>query len=109
MRGGQLRHRVTIQQRAAESSEIDAAGQVVPAWSDVKQVWARVAPISGSEHEHAAAIVGTATHKVTLRYESGLVDHTRRIKYGSRTFDINRADNWQERNIRWECYCTEVV
>ncbi len=53
----------------------DSFGQDVPTWTDVATVWAAVQPLRGQNLALAQAFTlsQTATHKITIRYNSQLV------------------------------------
>lgn len=70
MQAGQLRHRVTIQEKIAAR---DALGAEVITYGDVATVWAGVAVISAAEPSDQARQTATATHTVTLRYRSNVL------------------------------------
>lgn len=84
MQSGALDSLVTIQQ-ATETQ--DAAGEPIAAWSTVVQVWAKIEAIQGREFFDAQVVQADLTHRVTIRYRSGIVPKMR-IVYGSRTFEI---------------------
>lgn len=102
---GPLRHQVTIQTRSISQ---DALGQAIATWSDGTTIWARVEPLSGSETAGQVQTQATMTHKVTIRYRSGMgvLD---RLKFGTRILEINAVRNPEERNIWLELDCQEVL
>jgi len=69
MQAGQLRHRVTIQDRAATR---DAYGQPVPGWADVATVWADIRFLKGIEVARSAAPVSVATCSIRIRFRAGM-------------------------------------
>lgn len=48
------------------------------------------------------------THKVTIRYRSGVTTQMR-VAFGSRTLNINGIINRDERNVELTLMCEEVV
>ena len=100
MRAGLLRNRVTIQTR---SETTDDFGEIDFSWSNSATVWASVEPLSGREQAGA-----TVTHKITMRYKSG-VNPKDRISFDSRTFEIESVRNYRERDISLELMCREEV
>jgi len=70
MRAGQLRHRVTIQEKIASQNGF---GEEEIAYSDWATVWARVEPVSAGETADQQREAATATHQVTMRYRRDLV------------------------------------
>lgn len=108
MRAGDLRRRVTIQQRSAPA---DALGQPVQAWEDVATVWADVAPLSGRELVSARAVNAELTHTVTIRYQglfgNPLAMAKMRVLYGARVFNIQGSVDPDERHKSLELSCSE--
>lgn len=107
MDAGELRHRVTFQER---DSGRDAAGQAKNTYHTfLGPVYARVQPLEGRELVSAQAINGETTHRVTVRFRSDKpVTLEMRVAYGSRYLyitapprDLNEAHEW------WEIDCKE--
>jgi SPP1 family predicted phage head-tail adaptor len=95
MQAGQLRHRITIQQRA--QTVVD--GDQVTTWTDVWTCSAAIEPISGREYFSAASISADVSHRIRIRYTSAFAPlPNMQIVYGSRTFDIQTVMNVEERN-----------
>lgn len=104
MRIGRLRHRVTVQQRA---STRDAHGEPAQTWTDLyADVWAAVEPLSARELMAAGVVQGEVTHRVLLRYRSGITTKNR-ILFGERVFDVRGVRNLDERGHELELLCTE--
>ncbi len=96
MRIGQLRKRVAIQ---AESSTPDGAGGYTLGWATVATVWADINPVTGNEAFVAQHLEGHITHRITLRWQSGVtITSDMRVLYGSRLFNIHAVLNNDERN-----------
>ena len=91
---GFLRKRITIQN---ETSTPDGAGGFVLAWSDVATVWAEIMPLNGREVFVAQQPEGRVTHRVTLRWFSGVTTDMR-VVFNSRVFNIRSVLNTDERN-----------
>ncbi len=81
---GKLRHRVTIEQ-VSESQ--DADGSVIEIWSAYAVVQASIEPMSGREYFAAQSTQADVTHRISLRYLSGVTPKMR-VNYSSRIFDI---------------------
>jgi SPP1 family predicted phage head-tail adaptor len=96
MHSGELRKRATLQ---TETQTPDGAGGYALAWADVATVWVEIQPLSGSEVLAAGHLEGHVTHKVTLRYISGMTTDMR-LLYGGRVFNVRSVMNVDERN-RW--------
>lgn len=105
VRAGKLRHRITIQYKSSESP--DSAGNPQPVWADEATVWGSVEPLSGREFFAAQQVNSEVTHRITMRYRSGM-DPEKRIKFGTRYFGILAVLNREERNISLELLCVEV-
>jgi SPP1 family predicted phage head-tail adaptor len=108
MRAGKLRHRVEIM---ADTVTL-AAGNNEPTYSApsaAATVWASVEPTAGNERLTAARTNADTTHRVELRYWSGLTaKHWFRFD-GTRRLEILSIINPEERNINLVCECREVV
>jgi SPP1 family predicted phage head-tail adaptor len=67
---GQLRRRVTFQQRAAGRDG---------AWADAYTVWAAIEPLSGRALIAAQAVHAEATLEITLRYRTNVAAGQRAV------------------------------
>jgi SPP1 family predicted phage head-tail adaptor len=105
MQAGKLRHRVTIQ--TATQSQ-DAYGEADRTWSDADTVWASVSPASSRELVQGRQVQAETTHTIRMRYHEDAAP-TARLKFGSRTFNIVRVHNIDERNIELEIEAAEIV
>lgn len=65
IRAGDLKHRVTYQDR--DASSLDEYGQPPDSWTTSFECWGRVEPLGGREGEIARQRVATASHAVTIR------------------------------------------
>lgn len=74
MRAGQLRHRVTIQQKTETRS---GTGDVVVTWSDVAQVWAANEPLRGREYLEAKQVHDEAVTRFRIRHYDGILPEMR--------------------------------
>lgn len=105
MIAGQLRHRVVLQ---SVGSTLDDYGDLSNSWSTAATVWASIDPVSGTETDIAGELAGVVTHKIKMRYRSGITSQNR-ITFDSRTFQIESVADWQERNVFMELLCKEVT
>lgn len=105
MNPGQLRHRITIQQKTRVQNEY---GEEIADWVDVASVWASVNPISGREFFAAEAVNSEVTHKINMRYRSGITPDMR-VKFKERYFQIIVVMNLQEKNVELQLLCKELV
>jgi SPP1 family predicted phage head-tail adaptor len=81
---GKLRERVTVQQ-ATESR--NAIGETVLAWSAYDTVWASVEGVSSREALDAGKIDIQISHRVRMRYLSGMTQNMR-LSWRDRTLEI---------------------
>ena len=81
---GKLRERVTIQQ-ATENR--NAIGETVLAWSTFATVWASVEGVSSREALDAGKIDIQISHRVRMRYLSGITQNMR-LSWRNRTLEI---------------------
>ncbi|MDX2027697.1 MAG: phage head closure protein [Alphaproteobacteria bacterium] len=96
MRIGELRKQVAIQ---AETPTADNAGGYALAWTTVATLWAEITPLDGREIYTAQHLEGRVTHRVTMRWRSGVTTDMRLV-YSDRAFNIRAVMNVDERN-RW--------
>lgn len=99
---GNLWTRVTIQQPTATANTV---GEPVLTWSTFATVWADVQPLSSRETERYAEAVGFMTHRVRIRYRSGLTS-AMRIVYRNRVLEIGQITE-HDRLWHHEIICTE--
>jgi SPP1 family predicted phage head-tail adaptor len=105
---GQLRKRVTIQQRTSTQGGF---GEQLKTWTDLATVWAHIESLSGGQLAKAQSVYSETTHKVTVRWQSLFTDiksvGSYRVLYGTRIFDIGADLNVDERNRVVELLCRE--
>ena len=103
MRSGSLRHRIVIQ----ESTEVsDGMGSFTTTWSDTLEAWAAIWPLSSKESLDAMKLELQVTHKIRIRYRSGITAKNR-IKFGTRYFNIISLINYEERNKQLDMLALE--
>ncbi len=105
MNAGKLRHRVTVEQPTASS---DGYGGSTVSWTTFATAWAAVEPLSGREYFQAQQAQAAVTHKVTMRYLSGVTPRMR-VKHGSRLLTIVSAIDTDERHRELVLMCEEAV
>jgi len=105
IRAGELRHRVTIQQKSVTRNTL---GEEVVTWQDVATVWADVQPLSGKEYFDAQQVNAEVTVRIRIRYRTG-VKPEMRVVFGSRVFDIQAVINVDGRNQELQLMCKEAV
>lgn len=104
MRAGQLRERVTIQQKVVTQN---AFGEEVITWTTFATTWADVEPLTGREFIEQARREAEISYKVTIRYRTGIVPYMR-ISWESKTLRIEAVmPDGIKRQIM--LMCSEVV
>ena len=96
MRGGQLRHRIDLQQATLAA---DASGQLIETWAtkfaDVPmQV---IETLGGTESRQKDQMLPSPSQRWRIRYRAG-VDTTWRAVWGSTTYHIVGVSNPQGKN-----------
>ena len=81
---GKLRERVTVQQATQTRNSL---GEAVMSWADWQTVWASVEGVSAREALAAGQMEVTISHRVRLRYLTGLTQNMR-LSWRGRTLDI---------------------
>jgi SPP1 family predicted phage head-tail adaptor len=104
MNAGRLRHRIELQSKTEATNSF---GEVTLTYSTYTTVWAEIRPLQGRELETAQQISADVNHKVTIRYNSSVVE-TDRILFGTRVLEIGGIVNTDERNIEQVLFCKEV-
>lgn len=84
MNPGLLRERVAVQ-KSSEST--NSLGEAVLSWQTVGTVWARVEGVSAREALQTGQQSVTITHRVRLRFFTGLT-HQHRFLWRGRTLEI---------------------
>lgn len=84
----------------------DGIGGGVIAWSTFTGAWAAIEPKNANEAFWAKHLEHRVTHKVIIRYISGVLP-TMRVKFGSRYFAIKGVKNIEEANKFLELSCEE--
>jgi SPP1 family predicted phage head-tail adaptor len=105
MKIGPLRHKITIQQKVPSR---DSYGAEVITWDDFLEAWASIEPLSGREYFLAQQMQAAVDHKITMRYQAGILPEMR-VKWNDRIFDIKAILNTEERNIEVVLMCKEFV
>lgn len=85
LNGGDLRHRVTLQQK--QDSQDPVTGEIVTTWADVAELWAHVRPKSEKQLLEAESIQSKATVDIKIRYRTG-IDHSMRIVHRNMYYNI---------------------
>lgn len=104
---GDMRHRITIQQRTETR---DALGASVFTWSTLATVWAEVGGAFGSERFTSGVDqeVAQVTHRIRVRYRDD-VTPLNRVLYGSKVLDIETAIDPDGRRRELVMMCREEI
>ena len=105
MHAGLLRHRVAIQEETAARG---STGEVTRTWATIARRWAAVQPVRARELMAANELRADVTHRVVLRYYSGLTNR-HRFLFGSRILEIVEVIDPLERHEQHECLCREAL
>lgn len=105
MKTGELLQRLEIQ---SATSTRDVMGQPVVTWATSSTRWASIKSLNSREAYYSKTVRPEVTHKIRMRYFSGLVAADR-LKEGSRIYDIGGIINVDERNISYEIDAIEKV
>ena len=81
-----------------EVQTADGAGGYIRSWKDVAELWAEIEPVSGRERVVAVQRESGVTHRVTLRYRSGVNAGQRLVSDTSR-FDIRSVTAIQKDSL----------
>lgn len=100
---GRLNKRVILQ---TLTQTTDGGGGFTDSWADTATLWAGVEELTGSEGFEAQQTASTLSHRVTIRYRTGVTPQ-QRLKYGARVLKINAVINPGQLNERLELLCTE--
>lgn len=103
---GRLRHPIELQRKTATR---DAFGEPIETWATYKRVRAEIIGGAGAERVVGQQVTGRGGLVVRIRYRSPEPEIVERVKFGSRTFDINDVDNVEQRNRELILTCTEVT
>jgi SPP1 family predicted phage head-tail adaptor len=84
IRAGDLRERITIEQRSAG---VDALGQPLTTWATVATVWAKAEPLRGREFFAAGQLQGELSVKFTIRHRADVAE-TMRVLWRGQAHEI---------------------
>lgn len=105
MRPGDLRHRITLQQKVETRDEF---GGVTETWQDVATIHAAIEPLKGREFFAAQQVQADTTGRIRIRYREGVVP-AMRAKFGARVYDLQSVINVDERNRELHLLVREVI
>lgn len=104
IRSGLMDRLATVQTPAESANGI---GEPILTWSDYATRWIAILPLSGNEQMTAMAQEGSVTHRVRMRYTSGMKPKMRLVAEG-RTFEVMSVVE-RGRKEEHELMVTEVV
>jgi SPP1 family predicted phage head-tail adaptor len=81
---------------------------VIETWSTFATAQASIEPISGREYIAAQSTQADVSHRIRLRYLSGITPKLR-VNYSSRIFDILSVININECNRELQLMCRESI
>lgn len=102
---GRMDKRITIQEPVQVADGM--LGQTTT-WTDKATVWAAVWPVSGKEIVKNMSLPGVITHRIRIRYRSGVTPACR-ILFKARYFNIVSVINIDEKKEFLELICKEDV
>ena len=105
MRAGDLRHRVTIQEKQVTKNSY---GEEVITWQDVATVWAAVEPLRGREFLEAQRAGAEVTTRIRIRHRDGIRPEMRVVR-GSQIYDIEAVINVGGRGRELHLMCKELL
>ena len=105
MRIGDLQKRITLQY---QTKVADGMGGFTVSWADTATVFAAIWPTSANERIQAMQEVMTVTHRIRIRYRTG-IRASWRVKFGNRYFSISSIINPSEKNEMLDLLCKEVA
>lgn len=98
-----MNKRVAIQ---AVTQTSDGQGGADEAWVTLSTVAAEIVPVGNYERMEAMKLASPVSHKVTMRYYSGLTTK-HRLLYGTRVLKIKEVVNKDEDNAIHQLRCIE--
>ena len=104
MDAGTLRERVTVQQASESRNRL---GESVLEWATFAEVWANVQGVSAREFLLAGQQQVELSHRVKMRYLTGLTSKMR-LSWRGRTLEIISILEHENRSIH-ELICQEAV
>ena len=106
MRAGFLRHRLALK---AKSVSRDTFGEEDVTWTTSATVWGSVEPLRGREYMEARQGQADVSHRVVIRYRTGVVPTMRVYLEDGRALEIDGVINRLERDEMLELMCRELV
>lgn len=95
MRAGNLRNKITIEQKTVTQDE---NGDLTETWSTFATPWARIEPLRGREFLEARAINNELTVRFYIRYRAGVTQDMRIRDADGNLYDITAPLHINHRN-----------
>lgn len=105
MRAGDLRQRITIQDKSAAR---DSFGQEEITWVEFDVVWAEVEPLTGREFLDAKMVTAEVTTRIKIRHLDG-VSPEMRVVFGAKIYDVLSVLHIKEREREDHLMCREII
>jgi SPP1 family predicted phage head-tail adaptor len=106
MKAGKLKHKIVIQRDVGTT--LNADGGHVPSWTTFLTTWAAVEPLTSREVVQGGQQIADATHRITLRYRTG-IHSAMRATWQGRTFNFSGPPlNTEEANRELVILAKEV-
>jgi len=111
---GELNRLITVN---SIISSADTFGQAIPTLASVKQVWAAIRSLSGSEQVFGNHVNGFVTHEIETHYDSAFAfdsilssqgGSSMVITYGNRKFHVESVQDVDDANIKMIWLCAEI-
>jgi head-tail adaptor len=117
MRAGSLRHPAKLYDTAQSQN---VGGEEIDGWAVFASPRVGIEPLTGYESERVGQTYGQTSHRVTMRYQPGVLARMRLVvagtmasdgtlSTGARLFEINGILNVDERNRELQLFCKEHV
>ena len=100
---GALRHRIVLE---APIRSADGGGGATVVWAPVAELWAAIAPTTGSESVLAESVTGRVSHEIVVRHRAD-IEPAMRFRLGQRRFEIAAVLDVDERRRMLRCLCRE--
>lgn len=105
MRSGQLKDRITIQQKAVSRG---AMGKEVVTWTDLATVWAQFEPLRGREYFSAKQEQAETNARFWMRYRSDVAPEMR-VSFRGKVYDIESVIDYRGQRRGLELMTREGV
>lgn len=102
---GRMRHRVELQRLTERQDDV---GGVSLEWNTYATVWAAVEPIRGREYFIREQVAGDVSHRVVMRWRSG-VSVRDRVLHDGRQLEVESVLDRDERRVELELMAREVA